>query len=36
MATALKALFLVFFLMVLAPLVVGSFVEKYSDWRDVE
>lgn len=36
MALALKALFLVFLLMVLAPLIIGSFVEKYGDWRDVE
>lgn len=36
MGLAFTALFLVFLLMVLAPLIIGSFIEKYGDWRDVE
>lgn len=36
MDLAFKAFFLVFLLMVLVPLIIGSFVEKYGDWRDIE
>lgn len=36
MGLAFTALFLVFLLMVLVPLIIGSFIEKYGDWRDDE
>lgn len=34
MDLAFKALFLVFLLMILVPLIIGSFIEKFGDWRD--
>ena len=34
MSIVVKAFFIVFLLMILAPLVIASLVEKYGEWRD--